>query len=198
MSVRFTRIHQPLVCVALAAMLLPTDFSIAIAGAQENDVAALSAEITTLSGLAPDEHSIRRLIEIDQLLAKEQAVDVTADQKRLLIALAKSQNADALGHVRSVFENAPERRGSSAQALAASTTLRPTDLQDWRYMVRALPVVQGKEAVDVVNALQRFRTRANKGQWVRQVILIGLTLPADQQSAATGLLRHWTLSLIHI
>jgi hypothetical protein len=110
----------------------------------------------------------------------------------LLIALAKSQVTDALDHVRSVFENAPERRGSAAQALAAATTLRPADLQDWRYMVRSLPLVQGQEAIDVLNALQRFRTRANKGQWVRQVILIGLTLPADQQSAATGLLRHWT------
>ena len=192
MLVRSIEIHRPLVFVTLAAMLLPTDFSIAIAGAEENDVASLSAEVTTLSGLAQDEHSIRRLIEIDQLLAKEQAIDVTADQKRLLIALAKSQDTNALDHVRSVFENAPERRGSAAQALAAATTLRPTDLQDWRYMVRSLPVVRGEEAVDVLNALQRFRTRANKGQWVRQVILIGLTLPADQQSAATGLLRHWT------
>ena len=59
-------------------------------------------------------------------------------------------------------------------------------------MVRSLSVVQGDEAVDVLNALQRFRTRANKGQWVRQVILIGLQLPVDQQTAATGLLRHWT------
>ena len=59
-------------------------------------------------------------------------------------------------------------------------------------MVRSLPVVQGGDAVAVLKALQRFRNRANKGQWVRQVILVGLQLPSDQQAAATGLLRHWT------
>jgi hypothetical protein len=49
MLVRFTRIPQPLVLAALAAMLLATDSSITSAGDQEHDLAALSAEITTLS-----------------------------------------------------------------------------------------------------------------------------------------------------
>lgn len=184
--------HQPLVIIVLLAGLLQPRFALATVTSREDDAGALSAEVSALSGQALDEDAIRRLITIDQALAKVQVVDVAADQERVLMALATSQVAGALEHVRSVFENAPERRGSAARALAAATTLRPTDLQDWRYMVRSLAVVRGNEAVDVLNALQRFRTRANKGNWVRQVILIGLQLPADQQAAATGLLRHWT------
>ena len=192
MEFQMMPIHKPLVLIALLAALLPTCFAFADAASQENNVAALGAEVTALSGQALDDDAIHRLTAIDQTLATEQVVNVAVDQQRVLTALAKSQNAGALEHVRSVFENAPERRGSAARALAAATTIRPTDLQDWRYMVRSLPVVQGDEAVDVLSALQRFRTRANKGQWVRQVILIGLQLPVNQQSAATGLLRHWT------
>ena len=184
--------YQPLVLIVFLAGLLQTHCAVVASVSQENDVAALGAEVTALSSQALDEEAIRRLITIDQALSKEQVVNVGLDQQRVLMALAKSQDAGALEHVRSVFENAPERRGSAARALAAATTLRPTDLQDWRYMVRSLPVVQGDEAVDVLSALQRFRTRANKGQWVRQVILIGLQLPVDQQTAATGLMRHWT------
>lgn len=185
-------IHPSLVIIVLVASLSQTRFTLVTDASQETDAAALSAEVTALSGKPLDEIAIQRLITIDQHLAKSPVVDVTLDQARVLMALAKSQDAIALEHVRSVFENAPERRGSAARALAAATTLRPTDQQDWQYMVRSLSVVRGDDAVDVLHALQRFRTRANKGQWVRQVMLIGLQLPVDQQTAATGLLRHWT------
>jgi putative heme-binding domain-containing protein len=95
-------------------------------------------------------------------------------------------------HVRAIFENDPERRGLAAWALSQSTTLRPADLQDWRYMVRSLNVVSGDDAASVMKALMRFRVRANKPQWVRQVILIGLQMTPEQQPAAINLLKHWT------
>ena len=135
-------LYQPLVLIVFLAGLLQTHCAVVASVAQENDVAALGAEVTALSSQALDEEAIRRLITIDQALSKEQVVNVGLDQQRVLMALAKSQDAGALEHVRSVFENAPERRGSAARALAAATTLRPTDLQDWRYMVRALPVLR--------------------------------------------------------
>ena len=59
-------------------------------------------------------------------------------------------------------------------------------------MVRSLTVVEGDDAASVMKALQRFRPRANKPQWVRQVILIGLQLKPEQQPAAISLLKHWT------
>lgn len=113
-------IHPSLVIIVLLASLSQTRFTLVTDASQETDAAALSAEVTALSGKPLDEIAIQRLITIDQHLAKSPVVDVTLDQARVLMALAKSQDAIALEHVRSVFENAPERRGSAARAAGSS------------------------------------------------------------------------------
>jgi putative heme-binding domain-containing protein len=59
-------------------------------------------------------------------------------------------------------------------------------------MVRSLPVLNTSDAPSVLQALKRYRIRANKSQWVRHVILLGLKLPKDQRSPAIELLQHWT------
>lgn len=142
--------------------------------------------------LAADDQDLIHLVQLDLQLSDsgDEASDVTC--RDILKTLAVSQHPTAVEHVRSVFENEPERRNMAAAALGQATTRRPTDLQDWRYMVRSLTVVHGEDAVSVLTALQRFRVRANKPQWVRQVILIGLQLTPEQQPAATLLLQHWT------
>lgn len=180
--------------MVVTVLMLQDRFLFASALSQESDHDELTREVASLTSEVLQEDAIQRLIEIDQDLSAgtANAMTVSAAQQQILTALATSQAEPGLAHVRSVFENAPERRASAALALASATTIRPTDLQDWRFLVRSLPVVQGDDAVAVMNALQRFRTRANKGQWVRQVILVGLELPLDKQSAATGLMRHWT------
>ncbi len=167
---------------------------LAVSQSPNTDLADVTTEVAQLTSQPLDDDAIHRLIEIDESLAEPSpdSAAATETKHRILNALATSQHEAALDYVRSVFENAPERRGSAAAALAAATTLRPTDLQDWTFMVRSLSVVQGDDAVAILNALQRFRNRANKGQWVRQVILVGLQLPSDQQAAATSLLRHWS------
>ena len=167
---------------------------LAISQLPNPDLAELTTEVVQLTREPLDDDAIHRLIEIDEALQRHSpgATSLAETQHRILKSVATSQQEAGLAYVRSVFENAPERRGSAAAALAAATTQRPTDLQDWTFMVRSLPVGQGEDAVAVLNALQRFRNRANKGQWVRHVILVGLQLPTDQQGAATSLLRHWT------
>lgn len=137
------------------------------------------------------EQDLIRLVQIDLALSEEIDEASLAASRRVLRTLAMSENLTAMDHVHSVFENEPERRSEVAWALSESTSARPDDLQDWRYMVRSLNVVRGTDAASVMRALQRFRPRANKAQWVRQVILVGLTLDADQQAAATDLLKHW-------
>ncbi|MDA1231022.1 MAG: c-type cytochrome [Planctomycetota bacterium] len=180
--------------MVITVLFLQDRFLLASALSQESSSDALTREVVALTSEVLEEDGIHRLIEIDQNFSTDTAnAKTNAEAQRLILsALATTQDELGLSHVRSVFENAPERRASAAAALASATTIRPTDLQDWRFLVRSLPVVQGDDAVAVMNALQRFRTRANKGQWVRQVILVALELPDDKQSAATGLLRHWT------
>ncbi len=183
-------------CLAIVGTVLLAQLQSPLALSQEPNVenAQETTEVTELTSQPLDEDSIQRLIEIDEASGATSpgSKTLTETKNKILKALATSQEEAGLAYVRSVFENEPERRGSAAAALAAATSLRPVDLQDWTFMVRSLSVVRGEDGVAVLNALQRFRNRANKGQWVRQVILVGLQLPQDQQVAATNLLRHWT------
>ncbi len=183
-------------CLVIVGTVLldQTQAPLAVSQSPNPHLADVATEVAQLASQPPDDDAIHRLIEIDESFSATLSAETspTETQHKILNALATSQQEAGLAYVRSIFENAPERRGSAAAALAAATTLRPSDLQDWTFMVRSLSVVRGDDAVSVLNALQRFRNRANKGQWVRHVILVGLQLPSDQQSAATRLLRHWT------
>ena len=152
----------------------------------------LHAEAQQILALPAAEQDLIRLVQIDLSLSDEKDPASLETCRTILRTLAVSENETAMEHVRAIFENDPERRGLAAWALSQSTTLRPADLQDWRYMVRSLNVVSGDDAASVMKALMRFRVRANKPQWVRQVILIGLQMTPDQQPAAINLLKHWT------
>ena len=152
----------------------------------------LHAEAQQILALPAAEQDLIRLVQIDLSLSNEKDLASLETCRTILRTLAVSENETAMEHVHAIFENDPERRGLAAWALSQSTTLRPADLQDWRYMVRSLHVVSGDDAASVMKALMRFRVRANKPQWVRQVILIGLQMTPEQQPAAVNLLRHWT------
>jgi putative heme-binding domain-containing protein len=163
--------------------------------AQESSdpVQKLHAEAQQILALPGAEQDLIRLVQIDLSLSDEKDPASLETCRTIMRALAVSENETAMEHVRAIFENDPERRGLAAWALSQSTSLRPADLQDWRYMVRSLNVVSGDDAASVMKALMRFRVRANKPQWVRQVILIGLQMTPEQQPAAVSLLKHWTV-----
>jgi putative heme-binding domain-containing protein len=126
----------------------------------------------------------------------ELSTDLTEESqsccRRILQALAVADDAAAQEHVHAVFENEPERRGMAAEAVAMAAMTRPGSLRNWRLLVRSLNVVRQSEAAAVLKALQRYRQRANKGHWVRRVILTGLSLPEGDQRLACELLQHWT------
>jgi putative heme-binding domain-containing protein len=133
-----------------------------------------------------------RLILTDLELSTELNATSQDMCRRILRALATSGDETAVEHVRSVFENEPERRGMAAGALGQAALQHPESLGDWQLMVRSLTVVEGADAVSVLQGLKRFRLRANKGTWVRQVILTGLQLPEAERVWASQLLQHWT------
>ncbi len=177
----------------ICAVSCASIFSAMLVYAQEaNPVQKLAQEAQQIMLQPAAEQDLIRLVQIDLALSDERSDLSHATGRQILLTLAVSENVTAMEHVHSVFENEPERRNAAAWALSQSTSLRPIDLQDWRYMVRSLMVVRNDDAVSVMKALQRFRPRANKPEWVRQVILIGLELHPEQQVAATSLLKHWT------
>lgn len=131
----------------------------------------------------------------------ELSTDLTPESqdccRRILRALAAADDEAAQQHVHAVFENEPERRGMAAEAVAMAAQSRPGSLRNWRLLVRSLNVVRHGEAVAVLHALQRYRQRANKGHWVRRVILTGLRLAETDRHAACDLLQHWTGQPVH-
>ncbi|MFM7059556.1 MAG: hypothetical protein ACKO2P_21805 [Planctomycetota bacterium] len=158
----------------------------------ENRDQRLRDEASALIASQPDAAACVRLIMIDLELSTDLAEASRSTCRNILRTLALAKDDNALQHVRSVFENEPERRSQAAFAISQAAMQQPAELHDWRLMVRSLTVVRGEDAVSVLRALKRYRIRANKSQWVRQVILNGLRLPPEQHQHATALLQHWT------
>ncbi|MFM7038801.1 MAG: c-type cytochrome [Planctomycetaceae bacterium] len=179
-----------ILCAAQLCLLccLPTT----VTAADENRDQGLRDEAAMLCASQPDPATCVRLIMIDLELSTDLSDASRNTCRSILKTLALSADDNALQHVRSVFENEPERRGMAAWAVSQAALQHPTELQDWRLMVRSLPVIRSDDAISVLQALKRYRIRANKSQWVRQVILIGLRLPPDAHQHATALLKHWT------
>ena len=175
--------------VCLAVLRCTT--ACAAAGDETRDQ-QLRDEASALMASQPDAATCVRLIMIDLELSNDPSPASRQTCRSILRTLALAKDDNALQHVRSVFENEPERRSMAAYAISQAALQQPAELHDWRLMVRSLTVVRGDDAVSVLRALKRYRIRANKSQWVRQVILSGLRLPPDQQQPALALLQHWT------
>jgi len=155
-------------------------------------LAAIQQELEFLQSAQADASAVKELVSIDGELRDTTAPAERALQTKVLVALAHHANAAALEHLRSVFETQTSRRHDAAYAISLAALNSPSNDQDWRYLVRSLPIVEGEQAGSVLTALSRFRRRATKPVWVREVILVGLKLPAAQQTTATRLLEHWT------
>lgn len=136
--------------------------------------------------------AVKHLIAIDTDLFNQQSPLLDTVKTDVLIALAEHANPPALEHLRSVFETQTSRRNDAAYAISLAAWNRPASDQDWRYMVRSLTIVEGEQAVSILKALVRFRRKATRPSWIREVILIGLRFTDEQLPAAVDLLDHWT------
>jgi putative heme-binding domain-containing protein len=135
--------------------------------------------------------AIASLIAIDEEVAGQNDEASQKTQALTIRVLAQSADERALDYVRAVFEAKTERRDEAAHALSLYCLKRPRNPQDWRYLVRSLPLIEGEQSRSVLRALARFRIRATKAKWLRQVILVGLPLDADGQAEAVALLSQW-------
>jgi putative heme-binding domain-containing protein len=141
---------------------------------------------------AMESADLARLREIDRQLASDPFVDRDPVARKLLSVLAKTGDSRSLGYLHEVFESAPERRQHVAHEIAMFALTQRRRPADWRLLVRAVPLVDGKVARDVLRALQAFNERGTKPRWQRQVILAGLRLGSPDSQEAVRVLRHWT------
>jgi putative heme-binding domain-containing protein len=135
---------------------------------------------------------VASLFAADEGLRERRDATGRALQAALLEALAVHGGTPGVEYVRSVFESEVERREPAAYALSRFALTQRRLPADWQYLVRSLTVVEGASARSVLQALVRFRERATKPVWVRQVILIGLRQDDEGGRDALKLLAHWT------
>lgn len=197
MSAPFVASREFFASVVLILVLFPVCHNQAMAVPQDSDetrqqVDAFRDEVATLMEAGHGEAVIKRLVSIDSQLTDLKTESAAKLGQQILVALGTAGDPVALEHLRSVFESQSLRRHDAAFGISLAALKRPTEDQDWRYLVRSLTIVDGDQAVSVLRALRRFRRRATKPAWIREVILVGLRLPPEGRSAATDLLQFWT------
>ncbi len=161
-------------------------------GPKPPSIAELRQEVAGLAESLGERQTRQRLIAIDDSLVGQFSAEVRALRASMLKMLGDAGEDEDLWYLRSVFESDTEFRDEAAHGLSLAAIKSPNDLQDWRFLIRSLPMLEGEQAVSVMKALLRFRQRATNSHWIRRVILLGLKLPEEQQQVAIDLLRHWS------
>ena len=134
-----------------------------------------------------DDEQLDRVIALDRRLRAE-GMSTQSDLATGIVAiLSRAQNDRAMSYLREVFEAEPDRRPVVAMGLA-----QVPDGENWPLLLRALPVVEGAAAQEVLTHLIDVDRTPDEPESVRQVILKGLELKKDGAQHAVALLEHWT------
>ncbi|MBI3836567.1 MAG: HEAT repeat domain-containing protein [Planctomycetia bacterium] len=147
---------------------------------------------SALSVLAelPEHPSKKTLAQIQQLDRQVRKLDSEA-AKRLRIGicavLGASGDPQSMAYLRELFESEPDRRVPIAMGLAQ----RP-DGENWPYLIRALSIVEGAAAQEVLMRLAQVDQVPEQSEAFRQVILRGLMLRENGSRRAIELLEKWT------
>jgi putative membrane-bound dehydrogenase-like protein len=147
---------------------------------------------SALSVLAklPEPVSPETLSEIQRLDKQVRRLDSDA-ARRLRIGicavLGSSRDPRAMAYLRTLFESEPDRRVPIAMGLA-----QQPGGDNWLYLVRALPIVEGAAAQEVLMKLAEVDRVPEQPEALRQVILRGLLLRENGSRKAVELLEKWT------
>jgi len=135
----------------------------------------------------PGNKLLGELITLDGALAGINSPEAQRLQTGIVAVLARSKEAAAMAYLREAFEKYPDRRPELAMGLA-----QQPDGENWPLLLRALPLLEGVAAAEVLAQLATVERTAEDAESIRQVILCGLRLGEADAALATRLLRHWT------
>lgn len=148
-----------------------------------------SSALSVLAKL-PDSPSPQTLVQIQKLDRQLKKLDSDA-AKRLRIGicavLGGSQDPQAMAYLRGLFDSEPDRRVPLAMGLA-----QQPDGENWGYLVRSLPIVEGAAAQEVLMRLAQVDQVPEDPEAFRQAILRGLILRENGSRKAVELLEKWT------
>jgi putative heme-binding domain-containing protein len=105
----------------------------------------------------------------------------------IIAVLARSGDSDSQAYLRNIWDQDPERRQAAAMGLAQT----PTE-ENWDYLVRSLPFLEGPAAREVLVKLRSVNLAPEEPEYYRQVILRGLVLQEQGAKEALALLEYWT------
>ena len=149
----------------------------------DNPSAALTAVMRLPEKLTSDQ--IQDLVVLDQSISAEDNIT-----KRLKVAimavLARDGRDSSMAYIRRVYDDEPTRRTEAAIALAE----QPGG-ENWPYLVRALPLLEGDVAREILIKLSTIDRSPKESEAYRQVILLGNRLGDDGGDDAIRLLEHW-------
>lgn len=135
----------------------------------------------------PGNKLLEELMALDGELAQIDSPEAKRLQTGIVAVLARSKDAAAMAYLREAFEKYPDRRPELAMGLA-----QQPDGENWPFLLRSLPLLEGAAAAEVLSALATVDRKPEEAEPVRQLILCGLRLDAEYAPLATRLLRHWT------
>jgi len=105
----------------------------------------------------------------------------------IVAVLARSGDPQSLNYLRELWDRDPERRPAIAMGLA-----QWPDEDNWYYMMRSLPILDGIAAREVLVKLRSINLAPEEPEYYRQVILRGLRLSEEGANDAISLLEYWT------
>ncbi|MFW6170063.1 MAG: heme-binding protein, partial [Planctomycetota bacterium] len=105
----------------------------------------------------------------------------------IVAVLARDGDDQSMAYLRSVWDRNPERREPVAMGLAQSP-----HGENWKYLVRSLPLVESETLGEVVCRLLSVDRAPDDPEHVRQLILAGLRLKKQWAEETVMLLENWT------
>jgi putative heme-binding domain-containing protein len=104
----------------------------------------------------------------------------------IVAVLARSGDLASTAYLREVWKRDPERRQAVAMGLA-----QQPNKENWDYLVRSLPILDGAAAREVLTKLLAIDLAPEEPEYYRQVILRGLALGDNGAEDAIALLEYW-------
>lgn len=133
------------------------------------------------------ENQLSSLKEIDRQLSEKDEESAKPLQVGIVALLARSGDDSAHEYLREIWRRDPDRRQAAAMGLAQ----RP-DGENWNYLVRSLPFLEGNAALEVLDKLKLVEQAPEDPEYYRHVILRGLLLKDQGAEKAVALLEHWS------
>ena len=126
------------------------------------------------------------LCDLDEQAAGNEDPAVAQLRVGIVAVLARSNNEQAMKYLRAAWDKEPERRMFLAMGLA-----QQPGGENYEYLLRSLPVVEGAAAQEVLVRLAAVDRKPEEPEAIREVILLGLSLKDQGANEALALLQRW-------